>query len=174
MASLTDVSQAPELWEQGTESGRQVVVLGLAVALTVAAVQQLTAGRVGLFFDLSFVTLCVLLAFVVRRESFYTVGLLPPVLMLAVFVLVALADPAALARPQDSVVQAVVSGLATHATALAAGYAATLGVLFWRRREFLADVFGQPEPDPGSDPGPGPGQPSNREVSPAPTRVTSG
>lgn len=162
MRSVVVVSQAPELWEQGTESGRQVVVLGLAVALSVATAQHLTAQRLGLFFDLSFVTLCVLLAFVVRRESFYTVGLLPPVLMLVVFLLVALADPGALARPQDGTLQAVVSGLATHSTALFSGYAAALAVLFWRRREFLSDLCAES------------GQSSNREVSPAPTRVTSG
>lgn len=157
------MSQAPELWEHGTESGRQVVTLGVAVMLSVVAVQHLTLGRLGLFFDLCFVTVCLALALRVRRESFYAVGLLPPLLMLGLLVLLALTAPGTVARPGDGVVQAVVAGFAHHAAGLAAGYAAALGALFWRRREFLADLY----PDPA-------GQSSKREVSPAPTRMTSG
>lgn len=150
------MSETRPLWSEGSESGRQVVVLGLAGALTVVAVDYVLVGEMSLFFDLCFVTLCLGLAVVASRDAFFTVCLLPPVLMLAVFLLLAVVAPGAVARPQDGVVQAVVAGLAHHSEALVAGYAVALGTLEHRRRQA-----------PGT-------QPSNLEGSPAPTRTTSG
>ena len=48
--------------------------------------------------------------------------------------LVGLASPAAIAHPEDGLVQAVVSGLSTHAMALGIGYALCLACLAVRRR----------------------------------------
>lgn len=162
--SVSHVSQVPQWWEHGSESGRDVVALGAAATLSVAVLQHLTIGRIGLFFDLCFVTICLVLAVIVRRESLVTVSLLPPMLMLGVFWLVATASPGTLARPGDPVVQAVVSGMALHANALLGGYGAALVVLSQRRREFLADLCAD---EPGV-------QSWNRDGSPEPTRVTSG
>ena len=120
------MSEARTLWEEGHEPGRQVVVLGLALALTVVALDVGIGGRVGLFFDLAFVAVCLLVALLVRPEDFFTVGVLPPLIMLAVFALVAISRPVALARPDDGLVQAVVSGLSHHAVALGVGYALCL------------------------------------------------
>jgi hypothetical protein len=128
------VSRAPTLWEEGREPGRQVAVLGVAVALSVAALDVLMSGRVGLFFDLCFVALCLFLALRVRPHDFFTVGVLPPLMMLAVFWLLALTHPGSIARSGDGVVQAIVSGLAHHSGALAAGYALCLGCLAYRQR----------------------------------------
>ena len=61
------VSQTRTLWEEGHEPGRQVVALGLAVALTVVVVDLLLVGRLSLFFDLCFVVLCLGLA--LRRPA---------------------------------------------------------------------------------------------------------
>lgn len=127
------VSRAPTLWEEGREPGRQVAVLGVAVALSVAALDVLLSGEVGLFFDLCFVALCLFLALRVRPHDFFTVGVLPPLTMLAVFWLLALTHPGSIARAGDGVVQAVVSGLAHHSGALAAGYALCLGCLAYRQ-----------------------------------------
>jgi hypothetical protein len=110
------------------------VVLGLAVTLTVVVLDLLVAERLGLFFDLCFVTLCLGMALAVRPGDFFTVGVLPPLLMITVFALVALTEPTAIATADDSLVQAVVSGLATHSGALVSGYALCLAVLAFRHR----------------------------------------
>jgi hypothetical protein len=146
------VSQRRTLWEEGREPGRQVVVLGFAVALTLVLVNLLVAGRLGLFFDLCFVTLCLGLALAVRPGDFLTVGLLPPLLMIAVFALVALTDPTAIAAAGDSLVQAVVSGLAAHSEALLAGYALCLGTLAHRQRVLSRSAQGDRLPPDGVSP----------------------
>lgn len=138
---LSDVNQAEAFWEVGREPGRQVVSLGVAVTLTAVSIDVLLVGRLTLFFDLSFMVLCLGLAALVRRRDFYLVALLPPVLLTAVFAFVALVARAAIADPSDSLLQAVVSGVATHGIALFIGYALCLGWLAWRlHREGEADI----------------------------------
>jgi heme/copper-type cytochrome/quinol oxidase subunit 4 len=127
-------SQTRTLWEEGREPGRQVVALGLAVALTAVAVDLVLAGRITLFFDLCFVVLCVALALVVRPTDFFTVGVLPPMIMVVVFTLLGLTRPGMIAHPDDGVVQAVVSGLSHHSGALVLGYALCLACLAVRQR----------------------------------------
>lgn len=128
------MSSARTVWEEGHEPGRRVVALGLALALSVVALDLAIAGRISLLFDLCFVAVCVALALAVRPADFFTVGVLPPLIMLAVFVILAIARPATIAHPEDGVVQAVVSGLSTHAVALGVGYALCLGCLAVRQR----------------------------------------
>ena len=128
------MSQAPTLWEEGRESGRLLIALGLAVALTVVALDIGLVGQLSLFFDLCFVVLCLGLALAVRPDDFFTVGVLPPLIMVAVFALLGAVSPATVAHPEDSVVQAVVTGVATHSGALVAGYALCLGTLALRQR----------------------------------------
>ncbi|MBC2932922.1 DUF6542 domain-containing protein [Nocardioides sp. zg-1228] len=146
------MTRAGAFWQVGREPGRQVVCLGVALALSAVALDVLVAGRLTMFFDLCFVALCLGLAALVRRQDFYLVALLPPVLMLAVFGFVALVDRGALADPRDSVLQAVVSGVATHGIALFAAYAVCLGWLGWRlhRRGHLASEL---ERELGQSPG---------------------
>jgi hypothetical protein len=103
-----------------------VVALGLALTLTVAVLDLGIGGRVGLLFDLAFVAVCVALALLVRPQDFFTVGVLPPLIMLAVFVLVAISQPVAIASDDDGLVRTVVTGLSHHAVALGVGYAACL------------------------------------------------
>ena len=147
------------LWEEGHESGRQVAVLGVAVALTTAALDVWLFERITVFFDICFVLLCLALALMVRPRDFFTVGVLPPLLMVAVFALLGGTHPEVVADAGDGVVQAVVSGLGHHAGALVSGYLLCLAVLAIRHR-----VIGQA----------GASQAPNREGSPAPTRTTSG
>lgn len=128
------MSQTGSLWDEGVEPGRQAVVLGLAVALTVVAIDLLLVGELSFFFDLCFVALCLGLAVVVRSGDFFTVGVLPPLIMVAVFTLLALVAPGAVADPGDGLVQAVVSGLAHHSGALVGGYAVCLATLAARQR----------------------------------------
>ena len=128
------MSHTRTLWEEGREPGRQVVALGLAVALTAVALDVALGGRVSLFFDLTFITLCLALALAVRPTDFFVVGVLPPLLMVAVFVVVGATSPGQIARPGDGVVQAVLSGLSAHSGALVLGYALCLGCLALRQR----------------------------------------
>ena len=132
---------AQRWWQVGGEPGRQVVSLGVALTLTAVCIDVLLVGRLTLFFDLCFMALCLGLAALVRRRDFFLVALLPPLLMTAVFTFVALVARDAVADPRDSVVQAVVSGVATHGIALGVGYALCLGWLGWRlHREGEADI----------------------------------
>ncbi len=122
------------LWEEGRESGREVVALGFALALTVVILDVASSVRVGLLFDLFFVALCIALALAVRPDDFFVVGVLPPLLMGGLFVLLGITKPASIGHPDDGMVQATVSGLSHHSVALMAGYALCLGVLFVRQR----------------------------------------
>ncbi|GAB6986475.1 DUF6542 domain-containing protein [Nocardioides pyridinolyticus] len=122
------------LWEEGREPGRQVVALGLALALTTVVIDQALLGKVGLFFDICFVLICVATALAVRPSDFFTVGVLPPLLMGTVFTMLGLTRPDVIADESDGVVQAVVSGLGHHAGALVTGYVLCLAILAVRHR----------------------------------------
>ena len=121
------------LWEEGRRPGGLVVagtavVLGLAVLL-----QRAVAEHLGWFFDLCLVASCVAAALLVRPRDFFAVGVLPPLALGTTVLVVALTDRAAVARASDGLFQALVSGLAHHAIALAVAYALTLGVLGLRQ-----------------------------------------
>jgi hypothetical protein len=144
------VRHAEAFWEVGHEPGRQVVSLGVAATLTAVSIDVALVGRLTLFFDLCFVVLCLGLAALVRRRDFYMVALLPPLLMTTVFAFVALVARSAVADPRDSLLQAVVSGVATHGVALFVGYALCLAWLAWRlHREGEAGMVGELERELG-------------------------
>lgn len=109
-------------------------MLGAALAAVAVAWANIAlAARLGSFFDLTFVVLCLVAALAVRPRDFFVVGVLPPLLMLGVVAMLALTARSAVADGADGLVQAVVSGLAHHAGALMAGYVPTLGVLAVRQ-----------------------------------------
>ncbi|MBS2936843.1 hypothetical protein KDN32_03685 [Nocardioides sp. J2M5] len=126
------MTHAEPYWQAGQEPGRQVVALGVAVILTAVAVDVLLVGRLTIFFDLCFTAACLLLATLVRRRDFLLVAFLPPLLMTVVVAFLALVARDVVADPADSLLQAVVSGVATHGVALGAGYALCLAWLGWR------------------------------------------
>lgn len=142
MCSVSDTRsgsrpQAPApartLWEEGRRPGRQVVTLSAIATVSVAGLDLALTDELTLFFDLTFVVLCLAAALSVRPRDFFVVGVLPPLLMLGTVTLVALVARGAVAEAVDGPVQAVVSGLAHHAGALVAGYALTLGILALRQ-----------------------------------------
>ncbi len=139
---MTEPAAPEAFWNVGSEPGRAVAVLGLATTLTAVTVDVVLVGRLTMFFDLTFVAMCLALAVLVRREGFWTVGLLPPLLMVSVFTFLALVDATTIADAGDNVVQAVVSGVAHHSAALLAGYALCLGCLAWRARSQVHRVLG--------------------------------
>ena len=138
------------LWESGEEPGHEVAALAIALLLTATTIDLALADRLGLLFDLAFVTVCARAALMVRPADFFTVGVLPPLAMLATVALLAVAEPAAVAHRQDGVVQATVSGLSGHAIALVIGYLLCLGVLALRNqiggRRVQANRSGSPAP----------------------------
>jgi hypothetical protein len=127
------MSHARTIWEEGHEPGRRVVVLGVALALTVASLDLLLSDRVGILFDLVFALLSLGLALMVHPRDFFVVGVLPPLLMVGLFLLLGVTRPEAIAQADDGVVQAVVSGLGHHSISLFIGYALCLGCLAMRR-----------------------------------------
>lgn len=138
-AYVVHVSLAPATWTHAAEPVRPLVALGFALVLTAVAIDRLLSGRLTYFFDLCFVAICVLLALRAADEAFYAAAVLPPALMLTTCVLLAVIAPTMVADAGDNAVQAVVSGLAHHAPALAVGYAACLATLVvrYRRRSAL-------------------------------------
>jgi hypothetical protein len=150
-----------------------MVVLGVAVSLTVAVLDLLVTDGLSWLFDLTYVALCVALALLVRPQDFFTVGVLPPLLMLGVFWVLGLLAPGSIAESSDSTFQAGLTGLANHSTALMVGYALCLGSLAMRRH--VMTLREQPRvPRPRGDQGPRTGQASKRSGSPAPRRTTVG
>lgn len=121
------------LWDEGTVDARTVLALAFAVSISALAVDLVLSPALGFLYDLCFITVCVAAALAVRPSDFFAVGTLPPLLMMASMVLLALDQPAAIADATDGLVQATVSGLAHHSAALAAGYALTLVILAIRR-----------------------------------------
>lgn len=132
-------AQPRSVWTDGLEPGPQAVALGVAVALSVVVVNLALVGELSLFFDLCFVVLCLGLALVVRPHDFFAVGVLPPLIMVAIFTLLGAVAPETVADAGDGVPQAVLSGLAHHSTALVAGYVLCLGTLALRRRSLSRD-----------------------------------
>ena len=121
------------LWEEGQHPGRLVVRAAVLATLAVTLISLVLGNRLGLFFDVAFVAICLAAALWVHPRDFFTVGVLPPLLLGFTVVVLAVADPAATARPDDPFVQAVVSGLAHHSLALVIGYGLTLLVLALRQ-----------------------------------------
>ena len=121
------------LWEEGQHPGRLVVRAAVVALLAVTLVSLLIGNRIGLGFDIAFVLICVGAALWVHPRDFFTIGVLPPLLLGFTVVVLAVVDRAAVARAEDPFVQALVSGLAHHSLALVIGYALTLLVLALRQ-----------------------------------------
>ena len=83
--------------------------------------------------DVGFVLVCAAAALAVRPREFFVVGVLPPLLMAGVVALLALLARDAVAEPTDGLGQALVTGLAHHASALIVGYGLTLALLALRQ-----------------------------------------
>ena len=105
----------------------------VAAASVVVLLNVVGADRVGLFFDLSFVAICIVATLAIRPSDFFVAGVLPPLLMTGSVAALAIFDRTAVADSDDGFVQATVSGLAHHATALVIGYLLTLSILALRQ-----------------------------------------
>jgi hypothetical protein len=121
------------LWEEGRHRGRLVANAAGLAALVVVVFELARTGGITWVFDGAFVVICLSAALMVRPRDFFVVGVLPPLLMAGTVAVLALVDRGAVADTRDGLVQAVVSGLAHHATALVVGYGLTLVVLALRQ-----------------------------------------
>jgi hypothetical protein len=137
-------------------AGSRVMRLAVLVGLLVLALDLAIFGRLNLVFDIGFVLVCVGAALAVHPRDFFSVGVLPPLLLLGLITLVALVHREWIADAGDGLVQAVVSGLAHRASALLTGYLLALGVLAMRQRVRMRRRY------------------AKRVGSPAPTRATTG
>ena len=154
---------APTLWEEGRWSGTRVTRFSVFACVLLVAVDLVVSGGLGPTFDVGFVLLCLGLALAIRPDEFFSVGVLPPMLLLGVCGVLTVLDRAAVASPGDGLVQSVISGLAHHSVGLLVAHGGLLAVLavrnqVLRRAEAQAEAEGY----------------SNREVSPAPYLVISG
>lgn len=143
------------LWEEGREPGRRIVTLAVALCLSAVLVDLALNDRVGVLFDVVFVLICAAAALLVRPADFFMVGVLPPLLMLAVFVILSLTHRESIADPTDGAVQAVVSGLSRHSIALGLGYALCLAVIAVRDRWTRGAARPLRRTGPGRPPRPG-------------------
>lgn len=140
-------------------AGSRVTRLAVLAALVVLALDLLIGRQLSWIFDVGFVLVCVGAALAVHPRDFFAVGVLPPLLLLAMIALVAVVHSGWVADADDGFIQAVVSGLAHRATGLLAAYLLALVVLGIRQRVRTKRRRAAY---------------SNREVSPAPTRATTG
>lgn len=134
-ASLVDAGPPPPMMTTAREDAvsrgdglpsRGMVALAAASAAACVVLDLwLTNGRLTFFFDLSFVVVCLVAAMSVRRSDLFTAGVLPPLLFAAVIAVVSLAAPSAF-ESAVGVDKVFLTGLATHASGLVAGYAAAL------------------------------------------------
>lgn len=153
---------APTLWEEGRWSSSRVTRFSIFACLLLAAADIAISGRVNDLFDIGFVALCIAMALAIRPSEFFNVGILPPLLILALCTVLSVVHRGWIAPSGDGFIQAIISGLAHHSGGLLAGYAVSLGILAIRTRvlrrsgELLVEDY------------------SKRDVSPAPDRVTSG
>lgn len=131
--SVTTVSGRRTLWEEGRTPALLVVLAVLLLAAAVVWGEVGLTGRLGLWFDVGFVLIVVAAALAVRPRDFFVVGVLPPLVLLATVVALAVVSRTAVAQASDGPVQAVVSGLAHHAGGLVTGYGLTLAVLALRQ-----------------------------------------
>ena len=140
-------------------SGSRVTRLAVLAALVVLAIDLGLTHRLTFVFDIGFVLVCVGAALAVHPRDFFHIGVLPPLLLLGLISGVALVHGGWIAQRGDGFVQAVVSGLAHRATGLLVAYLLALGVLAIRQRVRTRRRRASY---------------SKREVSPAPTRATTG
>jgi hypothetical protein len=123
--SATEYATAPGMPARG------VIVLSSATALGCAAVDFALTGRLSIFFDLCFVTVCLVGAMAVRRRDLFTAGVLAPLVLAGVIAVIGFMSPQTFAAT-GGISRVFLSGLAQHAGALVAGYGVALATVAGR------------------------------------------
>jgi hypothetical protein len=107
---------------------RGVIVLSLLASMLCAAADCGLTGSLTMFFDLCFVTVCLVGAMAVRPQDLFTAGVLAPLVFAVVVFLVAVGVAGAFVDG-GSTSRAFFTGLAAHAGALVSGYGVALAVV---------------------------------------------
>jgi hypothetical protein len=107
---------------------RGVIGLSLLASVLCAAADCGLTGTLTMFFDLCFITVCLVGAMAVRREDLFTAGVLAPLVFAVVvfLVTVGVADAFVVGASASN---AFFTGLAAHAGALVSGYGVALAVV---------------------------------------------
>jgi uncharacterized protein DUF6542 len=121
----TEPSRVGEYTAMPGIPGRGVCLLTLVTLGGCAAVDLALARGITMFFDLCFVTVCLVAAMSVRRRDLFTTGVLPPLVFAAVVGAVAVLSPSTFVQ-FGGAFKAFMTGLAAHAPGLVAGYAVAL------------------------------------------------
>jgi len=111
--------------------GRGVVMVSLLACAASAVTDVSLTGGVTMFFDLWFVTVCLVGAMAVRRADLFTAGVLAPLVFAAAILLVSWLTPDAFVR-DGGISREFLTGLAQHAEALVAGYGVALATVAGR------------------------------------------
>lgn len=145
-----------------------MTLVAAGASLALAVVDGLAFGTLNAAFDLGFVAITVWAALAVRRRDFFRAGVLPPFLMLGLFIVIGIVHRGWIGAANDSLIQAVVTGLARHSGGLFAADVNALLVLAIRGRVLAnrADQRARRESPYAVH--------SNRAGSPRPTLATTG
>ena len=118
-------------------SARGIVVVALLTSSSAAWLEIALTGRLGWFFDVSFVLVSATNALAASGVAMYAPTIVPPVVLVAVLVIIAAVRPEAVQEtgtpPDASLVQLVVVALVQHALALMLALGSALGIVGWRR-----------------------------------------
>ena len=145
------------------ESGPSAIALGVALALTWLALDTVVSPPLGALLGVGFALTCLWLALTIRPGHFFTVGVLPPLLLVGVLVLAAALRPASL--DGDGLLDRVVGGLVDQRLALVLAWVGTLAVLATRSATGRRPRAGAPRELPPTSPRPSsapPGSPLPR------------
>jgi Domain of unknown function (DUF6542) len=119
---------APEYASAVGMPGRGVILLSIVACAVCALADCALTGTLTMFFDLCFVTICLVGAMAIQRTDLFTAGVLAPLVFGAVVFVVAVGVGGAFVDG-GSLSKAFFTGLAAHAGALVAGYGVALGVV---------------------------------------------
>lgn len=115
-------------------SARRILQVGVLCCLGVGLLDWALTGRLSQFFDLCFITLCLALGRLARREASYAAAFVPPAVLVTALTVLALLDRDLVGEAGAGLGSAVLAGLAAHAAALGVGYALCLAALGIRLR----------------------------------------
>jgi hypothetical protein len=143
VSSRTVRSRRGASFGAGHELGAGAVVVVSTVCLCGAATVQLAlTDHLGVFFGICFVLAALTAALLVRADGFFTVGVLPPLLMLGIVCAVSAAVPSGIDAPgladDAGFLQRVIAGVVSQAPALVIGHGVALGVIGLRVHSALS------------------------------------
>ena len=110
-----------------------VVVVSAGCLGGAATIQLALTDRLGVFFGICFVLTTLTAALLVRPDGYFTVGVLPPLLMLGIIAAVGIVEPTGIDAPglaaDAGLLQRVIAGVVSQAPALVSGHGVALGVI---------------------------------------------